>query len=130
VDKIPPDTSVSLANISETPNVATFDVTVSDDRDDPIAISWSLDGMTWSTWEVLDTIEISGASVGVHSLLVKSRDSWLNEDPSPASILFEIIPTVDDETKSCGCTTTSTRDSRGLFWSGIIALLATIRRRR
>ena len=130
VDKIPPDTSVSLANISKTPNVATFDVTVSDDRDDPIAISWSLDEMTWSTWEVLDTIEIPGASVGVHSLLVKSRDSWLNEDASPASILFEIIPTVEDETKSCGCTTTSTRDSRGLIWSGIIALLATIRRRR
>jgi len=128
VDKVPPETNVSLVSITAVPNVATFDVAVTDDRNDPIAISWSLDEMTWSTWEVVDTIEIEGASVGHHSILVKSRDSWLNEDPSPASISFEIAPVVADETKGCGCTTVPSNGSSGLIWGGILALVSLRRR--
>jgi len=131
VDKVPPETNVSLSTLSNDAKSASFDVTVTDDREDPIAISWSLDEQTWSSWTVTDTVELSGLMDGEHTLLVKSRDSWLNEDQTPASITFEIIPVVETtEPSNCACSVTPANRRTGMFWGALLAVAAIVRRKR
>ncbi len=130
VDKVPPDTTVSLVSISKAPSIATFEVTATDDRNGTLAVSWSLDEQTWSSWSVTETIEIADAADGDHTLLVKSRDSWLNEDPSPSSISFEITSLADTvETKNCGCSASPNQKRTGLIWGFVVTLAALIRRK-
>jgi hypothetical protein len=131
VDDVSPDTTVSLVSISADPSLAKFEVTATDDRNDPLAISWSLDAQTWSSWAVTETIEVAGEAEGNHTLLVKSRDSWLNEDQSPASISFEIKSVPDtEETKNCGCSASPNPKRAGLIWGAVFTIAALIRRKR
>ena len=88
VDKIAPDTQVLV--VEETQNGGTLSWSSTDDREGAIAYSWQLDGGTWSAWTNDESVTLTGLPEGWHVLSVKSRDSWWNEDETPASATFEV----------------------------------------
>lgn len=58
------------------------------------AYSWRIDKGAWTpfTAQVERTFESRGLGLGVHHLLVRTRDNSMNIDPTPADITFRVLP--------------------------------------
>ncbi len=102
VDGTPPDTRVDVWR-SGADGVA-LEWTATDDREGPLAFSYQLDGGGWSTWTDDAGAVITGVEPGAHTVEVTSRDAWLNEDPTPATVRFDLdsLPEQADA-RACGC---------------------------
>jgi MYXO-CTERM domain-containing protein len=102
-----------------------------DDRGGTLVYSWQVDGAGWSSWSEELKAEVSALTQGVHTFEVKSRDRWMNEDPSPASASFTVAAQ-KEPAAGCGCDLDS---SNGAPSGALASLLAavmlglTIRRR-
>jgi hypothetical protein len=128
IDLIEPETHAGLT-VSSADASALASWWGEDDRDGELAYAWRLDGGSWSSWTLEESAALEGLDAGWHSLEVKARDSWLNEDSSPAAVDFEVpvLTPAEDETKGCRCST-STAPLTGAPWA-LILLFACARRR-
>lgn len=98
-DREPPETRISYAprEVSQPGNITItwhgadrwHETAVSQ-----IQYSWRIDGSTWSDFstKTSHTFELLGS--GEHRFEVRSRDLALNEDPSPATAVFTVLPPV------------------------------------
>lgn len=104
VDEQSPDTLVSLVDVQG--DSATVAWTGTDDRSDTLAFAVQIDGLGWSDWTEDHNGTFHDLLEGPHRLEVKARDAWLNEDPSPAVLDFEVQPTqtgAEQLAEACGC---------------------------
>lgn len=126
VDLEPPDTD---AEVNE--DKGTAHVEGDDDREGDLLFSWRIDGDSWSMWSDEQDIELpDDLSEGSHIFEAIARDSWQNEDPSPAVVVFEVDPGKGkkkgkDKKKGCGCQTSLP----GLTFPGLLLLTTLVRRR-
>lgn len=131
VDKIAPDTSiVSLEDLVER-TYTTVEYGGSDDRGGTLVYSWQVDGAGWSSWSEELKAEVSALTQGVHSFEVKSRDRWMNEDPSPASASFTVAAQ-KEPAAGCGCDLDSSNAAPSGALASLLAAVMlglTIRRR-
>ncbi|MFH1467420.1 MAG: hypothetical protein ABIO70_23755 [Pseudomonadota bacterium] len=104
VDLTPPDTEAWLEGMNSLWGSATFGWRGTDDRATDLAVASNLDGTGWSTWFTEDQIGVK-CSPGPHRVEIKTRDNWLNEDPTPAVVEFDLPPRGDDTLEGgvCGC---------------------------
>lgn len=101
VDRVAPETTARLVAAGKTRAEIAWSGT--DDRDAPLAWAWQIDGQGWSDWTNDTSVVVDDLAEGQHSFTVKSRDAWLNEDPSPARVGFR--PQAANPALGCGCGT-------------------------
>jgi hypothetical protein len=119
VDDVPPDTTVDVARSDEG---VVLEWDGSDDRDGTLTYAWRVDGRPWSTWTTEAGTVLLGIGDGEHTVQVKARDAWWNEDPSPAAYDVEVAD-LPETHEGCGCGGTG-----GGPW--LLAALLLVRRRR
>jgi MYXO-CTERM domain-containing protein len=128
VDLTPPDTQAWLLETMPVANWARIACTGNDDKSTELAFAHQLDGGGWSSWSTDTELVVEDLLVGTHSVEVKARDGWLNEDPTPAVVDFELeAGEIDkgDEPGRCGCA--SGRGAMAGWW--LLAIALTARRR-
>jgi len=135
LDRIAPDTFYTYAPPSivwgTTKTTVNFDAT--DDRDGTLAFSYKLDEGAWSTWQVERSVELNTLVDGLHTLSIKSRDRFMNEDETPAVASFEVRAKEHAPT-GCSCSLPGSSPVKNT-WPSLIALLfaaffATLRTRQ
>jgi MYXO-CTERM domain-containing protein len=134
VDKKAPDTEINRLNTHEDTGSIHVAFSGLDDRDGALGYSYRLNGGSWSGWTTDTEVTLSDLIPGDHLFEVKARDSWLNEDNSPANIHFELGPPEADDTDNsalANCSCSSNPDgSRGLLGIWTVAGLVFLARRR
>jgi MYXO-CTERM domain-containing protein len=133
VDKIAPDTEVTLVYTDPATETASLELSGTDDRTAPLAWTIQVDGEGWSSWQLEDTALIEGLSMGSHTIEVMARDNWLNVDATPASIVIEMgdpFGAVEDEGDAKGCGCSSRPGSAGGLAGLLLVGLGLVRRRR
>jgi MYXO-CTERM domain-containing protein len=133
VDRTPPETTIDNMELDNAQQSAVFGYSGKDDRSSELAFSTRVDGGTWSGWTVEQSLSLTDILPGTHSFEVKSKDAWLNEDPTPAEVSFEIQkPETEPEDRpglaNCDCATTS--GGPAAFWTLLLAALLPFRRRK
>jgi uncharacterized protein (TIGR03382 family) len=123
VDRVAPDTTASLVAAGK--RRAEISWAGTDDRDAPLAWAWQLDGQGWSDWTNDTGVVVDELTEGQHTFTVKTRDAWLNEDPSPARVTFQIQ--ASNPALGCGCGTLAPAPALPLAF---LPLLVVARRRR
>ncbi len=129
VDLTAPDTQAWLLDTTPAAGSARIAWTGNDDSSTELAFASQLDGQGWTSWALDTELILDGLTPGLHAVEVKARDGWLNEDPTPATVDFELeapIPDEQEEPGRCGCATPGLRGAAG--WLLAVVLLA--RRRR
>ena len=95
----PPETEITvpLDEVSQPGNTVLtwrgadpWDLTLDED----LQYAWRLDGDVWSPFSVEKNHVFFSLSSGDHTFEVKARDRDLNEDPTPATVHFEVVPPV------------------------------------
>ncbi len=125
VDRVAPDTEAELVSVSGRNAEVAWDG--SDDRDGPVVWAWQLDGGGWSDWTTSQSVRLEALAEGSHTVAVKARDNWLNEDPTPAEVSFRTGAAGSGLTDACGCAGAGgTPALAGL----LVGLAAALRRRR
>ncbi len=121
VDTTAPDTTVTV--LSHNKGKATLEATGTDDRTDPLAYSWQVDGGGWSSFSLDTVFNVTGLEEGTHTIEVVSRDKWLNIDESPAVTQVK-VPTKAERDSGClgGCATSGTGPLAGLWLLPLLAL--------
>lgn len=102
VDPLPPDTAASLAERSG--SRATVAWSGTDDRAGALSYAYNVDDAGWSSWTTDAEVTVDNLWEGDHTIQVKARDAWLNEDPTPAVVSFTV--SADDLGPGgvgCGC---------------------------
>jgi MYXO-CTERM domain-containing protein len=125
VDTEAPDTAARIASATTTKLYLQW--SAEDNMDGPIAYSWRLDSDSWSNWTSESGESIPTPSEGDHIIEVRSRDAWLNVDPSPSMILFRVDPPFEKE-GGCGCASTPT-PRKTIPWAFLVMMLGVWRRR-
>jgi len=129
VDLTPPDTQAWLIETTPTNGGARIAWSGNDDTSTELAFASQIDGQGWTSWAIATELVLDGLLPGAHTVEVKARDGWLNEDPSPATVDFELeAPSPDDgdEPGRCGCGTSRAAAMGGWLFAGLLGL----RRRR
>lgn len=88
-------------------SVADFTVSATDDRPGALVYAHQVNGEGWSPWTAETLFRLEGLVEGTYRVQVKARDGWLNEDPTPASIVLEVGAggVVSLPQPVCGCGT-------------------------
>ncbi|MGQ9454250.1 MAG: fibronectin type III domain-containing protein, partial [Armatimonadota bacterium] len=84
-----------------------FGWTGSDDTPLEITYSWRIDNGSWSEWSTSLFTSYQSLTDGSHTFEVKARDSWGNEDPTPARrdfVLDTAAPVITDILPNAGRT--------------------------
>ena len=87
-----------------------------------------MDDAGWSSWTADAEVTLDNLWEGEHTVQVKARDAWLNEDPSPAVVSFTV--TAEDLGPGglgCGC---GGGGAAGALTAALGALPVGARRRR
>ena len=101
-DKNPPETNITygLDQVSQPGNV-TLSWTGKDawhtTPDDAIQFAYRMDGGAWSSYSSDRNRVFETLSSGTHTFEVKARDGDFNEDPTPATLHFTVLPPVYQE---------------------------------
>ena len=80
--------------------------------------------------------QLTGLLPGTHDFEVKAKDSWLNEDATPAEIRFELPELAAEDgpeqggLANCNCASSTPRSGAGLAWGLLLAGTVVLRRRR
>jgi hypothetical protein len=132
VDRTPPETTLDNMEVNNASQSATFTYSGKDDRSGGLSYSYRIDGGSWSGWSVSQDASFDEILPGTHVFEVKAKDSWLNEDTSPAEISFAITvkETPDNERPglaNCNCSSQPTR-AHG-YWAMFLGLVCLRRRR-
>jgi hypothetical protein len=132
VDRTPPETTLDEMSVNNASQSATFSYSGKDDRSGGLSYSYRIDGGSWSGWSVSQDASFEEILPGTHVFEVKAKDSWLNEDSSPAEISFEIISEEDPNKEkpglaNCNCSSQPTR-AHG-YWAMFLGLVCLRRRR-
>ena len=91
LDRIAPETFFQSTPVpSNQPATVSVSFGGTDDRAGALVFSYKLDENGWSAWDTQRSIELTSLTHGVHGLQVKSRDRFLNEDPTPAVLGFQV----------------------------------------
>jgi MYXO-CTERM domain-containing protein len=98
-----------------------------------LAFSTRVDGGSWSRWSVEQSLSLNDVLPGTHFFEVKAKDAWLNEDPTPAELSFEITKPESEARDrpglaNCDCAAAPGRSST--FWVFLVAALLPFRRRK
>ena len=131
VDKIPPDSGVTLLFTDPATETASIQLSGTDDRTAPLAWAIQVDGEGWSSWQLEDTALLEDLSLGDHTVEVMARDNWLNVDATPASVdvsMGDPFGEVEGEGKGCGCASHAPGKPGGL--AAFLVLLAGLVRLR
>ncbi len=128
VDLTPPDTQAWLIEALPDQSTARLAYTGNDDKSTELAFTWQLDGSGWAAWTTETEATLEDLLSGTHVFEVKSRDGWLNEDTSPASVEFDLDAVIEDEEEleRCGCA--SRGGEIGGWWLLLASLLPWRRR--
>lgn len=128
VDTEPPETEAQL--VSTGADSASLSFRGTDDREGALAFSYSVDGSSWSAWSTETLVTIEGLPPSSYAVDVIARDQWLNVDPTPAQVRFELAgpaaEPVEQAPEGCGCT--SSRGAGSWGWLGLLALVGLRRR--
>jgi MYXO-CTERM domain-containing protein len=127
IDLEAPETSVEVEVLGH--DAVRLDFAADDSQDGPVAFAYAIDGGGWSSWATQRSIDETGLTPGDHTVAVKARDSWWNEDASPAMVSFRLVEPAtlsEPEKKGCGCSASGSTGSAA--WLAVVALAA--RRRR
>ena len=103
VDTVAPDTEATIAKA--TAKTIRLAWSAEDNSNGPFAYSWRLDSGSWSYWTADAGDSFPTPEPGTHIVEVRARDAWLNTDPSPKAIVFN-VPEPKPK-KACGCSTGS-----------------------
>jgi uncharacterized protein (TIGR03382 family) len=134
VDRVPPDTQIQEMVLNNAERTASFSFLGEDDRSGGLAYAFRVDGGSWSQWSTVQTAKVESLLPGTHFFEAKAKDSWLNEDASPAKIHFEI--TLEDEPKerpglaNCSCTSSRQSFPSSLGFASLLGLILLRRRQR
>ena len=116
VDVEAPDTDAYIAKT--TPSSIHLAWSGTDDRNGTLAFSWRLNSGPWSYWTAEARGTVPTPTPGTHIVEIRSRDAWLNTDPSPKAIVFKVDER--DGKPRCGCAT------QAPFRAGLPLLLTII----
>ncbi|NCG17524.1 MAG: hypothetical protein GWP91_00725 [Rhodobacterales bacterium] len=125
VDTIPPDTTISVVSASK--HNATLESAGTDDRTDPLAYSWQVDGGGWSAYSLDTVFNVTGLDEGTHTIEVVARDKWLNVDGSPAVTQVKVEANAVSATGCLGGCSSTGMGALGGSW---LLPLLWLRRRR
>ncbi len=117
VDQNPPQTSAELQTQDGETVTVRFGGT--DDKATELAWSVQIDGGGWSGWTGEETAVFDLGHPGEHTIEVKARDGWQNEDPTPV-LLAVTVTEKGTGSSSCGCQTSSDSVGWGLLASGLL----------
>lgn len=123
VDRVAPDTTARLVAAGK--RRAELSWAGTDDREAPLAWAWQLDGQGWSDWTNDTAVIVDDLAEGQHIFTVKTRDAWLNEDPSPARVSFRTQ--ASNPALGCGCGAAGPAPALAL---SLLPLLVVAARRR
>lgn len=123
VDLIAPDTNVTSNPGLVTKTYASVAFDGLDDRAGDLVYSWQIDGAGWSAFSSETVAELSALTQGEHVFEVKSRDRWMNEDASPASVSFTVAAV--KEKPAAGCSV-DTRSGSSPLAGAVASLFAAI----
>ena len=129
VDLTPPDTQAWLLDTTPATGGARIAWSGNDDESTDLAFAAQVDGAGWSSWTIDTELILDGLLPGGHTVEVKARDGWLNEDPTPAVVEFELEARLDEgeeEPGRCGC---GAGTACGGWWF-LAAISVAVRRRR
>lgn len=132
VDTVPPDTNVTEQPGLVTKTYASVAFAGLDDRAGDLVYSWQIDGAGWSAFSSETVAELSALTQGDHVFEVKSRDRWMNEDSSPASVNFTVAAVKEKPAAGCSLAAQAA-GARGLGLAFALAAFAAglvARRRR
>jgi signal transduction histidine kinase/DNA-binding response OmpR family regulator len=98
-DKHPPETSIELYTAEVATDGNTLISWMGEDYmgntpDDRLLFSYRLDGGPWSPFKAETHHTFLNLPSGNHNLEVRARDMDLNVDPTPATVNFQVNPTV------------------------------------
>jgi hypothetical protein len=125
VDATPPETLARILGSDD--DTLSFEMSAEDDNNGPFVYSYRLGTENWSTWSTENVATIPLPPPGEHNLAVQARDGWLNIDPSPAMLYFE-VPAPTEDFGGCQCASSS--NIKAAFGSGLVVLLMGLARRR
>lgn len=126
VDRVPPDTTATL--VSARGDSVEIAWTGADDRGGALAYTAQVDGTGWIDWSEGGGAAFHDLEEGEHVVEVKARDSWLNEDPTPAMLAVFVEGDVPAGGKGgCGCAAAGVGDGWGC---AALAFSWVARRRR
>ena len=111
IDLIAPDTFVDSNPGVVKATKAKFDYHGTDDRSGTVLYSWRVDGAAWSPFSTDTEAKPLALTQGTHLFEVKARDRFQNEDPTPASVTFEVAAETHDTLNAYfGCDVSGTQD--------------------
>lgn len=126
VDTEAPDTRAELRGKND--EGILLAVEASDNSRGPFAFSTRLDSGEWSDWTSDALLTIPVPSLGTHALDVRSRDAWLNVDPSPVTVMFTVEAEPEADEKGCACASSSR--SPIPWWTALVVVMMGLSRRR
>ncbi|MEC7240701.1 MAG: hypothetical protein VXW32_05650 [Myxococcota bacterium] len=136
VDRVAPETEIEGMELQPLEGKAVLRFSGSDDRSGDLGYSHRVNGGSWSSWSTEKAAKLEDLLPGTHVFEVKAKDSWLNEDTTPAEIGFEMPELEPDAVPeeaglaNCNCASTP-QGPRGVLGAGLaLALLVGARRRR
>ena len=130
VDTVAPDTQAWLLDTAPAEGSARIAYSGNDDKSVELAFASQVDGAGWSSWTTDTELLVEDLLPGAHSVEVKARDGWLNEDASPATVDFdldEVDVDGEEEQGRCGC---ASRPASGLWWALLGSIAVGCRRGR
>lgn len=114
VDKEPPETFFTYEPapvVHSTQTTINFDGTDTGGGGGTLVFAHKLDDAAWSPWKKEKFAELTALTEGAHTVQVKARDRFLNEDPSPAVVNFTVQAVGADggslPGQGCACNMTS-----------------------
>lgn len=138
IDRVAPDTFFTYspaATTYSTESIIQYDGTDSGGGGGELVFSYKLDDAAWSPWKKEKFAELPALTDGTHTVQVKARDRFLNEDSTPAVANFavEAAPRGQDigaPACTCNLTTRPVPQSKGAAGALIAALLTALALRR
>jgi hypothetical protein len=110
LDRVAPETWITGAPLAVEGPDATIAFDGSDDRAGGLVFSWQVDGAGWSTWRTDHAADLTALPEGTHTVRVKARDRFLNEDLTPAVAMIDVraaseedVPPPPPAPMGCAC---------------------------
>lgn len=123
VDRVAPEATITRSDVSG--RTIRLDGTATDDRAEPLAYAWQINGAGWTDWSNDASLTLSDLPDGDYTIELSARDTWLNADATPDTVTVTVRGSKAAQT-GCGCANTSGSASFGLLALASLAL----RRRR
>lgn len=124
VDKVPPEATITRSDVSG--RTIRLDGTATDDRAEPLAYAWQVNGAGWSDWSNNAAFTLGDLPDGDYTIELAARDTWLNADPTPDVVTVRVKGGAGAGAAGCGCASGGASPSFGL----LAAALLVARRRR